>query len=62
MPPKQRDFLTPAIAGYHPFMKLAQQYADEVMMQTRRERDNIFPKTTQTTGQPRRTSAKKRKT
>lgn len=41
---KERDFVQEAIGGYQAFMRLAEQYADEVIKQTRRERGKTFPK------------------
>lgn len=37
VPASQADFLREAIDGYQQFIKLAEQYADEVIKQTRRE-------------------------
>lgn len=44
VPDRELRLLQQAIAGYHEFMKLAEQYADEVIKRTRRERDMAFPK------------------
>jgi hypothetical protein len=44
VPAEEKDFLQEAINGYHQFMKLAQRYADEVITQTQKERDKLFPK------------------
>jgi hypothetical protein len=44
VPAEETDFLQEAIDGYHQFMKLAEQYADEVITQTQREHDKLFPK------------------
>lgn len=44
VPAREKDFLQDAIDGYEQFMKLAEQYADEVIKQTRREREKLFPK------------------
>ena len=44
VPPGEKDFLQDAIDGYQQFMKLAEQYADEGIRQTRREREKRFPK------------------
>ncbi len=37
------DAVQQAIDGYNLFMKLAQQYADAIIQQTRREHKNRFP-------------------
>lgn len=39
----EKEFLEEAIAGYNQFMHLAEQYVDEVIKQTRRERRKAFP-------------------
>lgn len=44
IPANQVDYVQQAIDGYHLFMQLAEQYADEVIKQTRRERKNLFVK------------------
>jgi len=44
VPAKEKQSLQKAIEGYQTFMKLAEQYADEVVRQTRREREKAFPK------------------
>jgi hypothetical protein len=44
VPTEETDFLQEAINGYQQFLKLAEQYADEVIKQTRREREKLFPK------------------
>jgi len=44
VPAEERDCLQEAIDGYHQFMKLAERYADEVIAQTRRKREKLFPK------------------
>ena len=44
VPAREKDFLQDAIDGYQAFMKLAEQYADEVIRQIRREREKAFPK------------------
>ena len=44
VPAEQAAFVEKAIDGYALFMRLAQQYADEVIRQTRREREKAFPK------------------
>jgi len=51
VPSEEIDFLQDAIDGYHQFVTLAEQYADEVIEQTRRERDKLFPKPKTTTKQ-----------
>ena len=42
VPAKEMKSLQEAIAGYNQFMKLAEEYADEVIKQTRRERLKAF--------------------
>jgi hypothetical protein len=44
VPAKEREFLQEAIEGYQTFMKLAESFADEVIRQTRREREKAFRK------------------
>ena len=44
VPVKQVDFVQEAMDGYSQFMELAEQYVDEVIRQTRREREKLFPK------------------
>jgi hypothetical protein len=44
VPAEQAPFVQKAIEGYALFMKLAEQYADEVIRQTRREYEKAFPK------------------
>lgn len=44
VPSEEIHFLQDAIDGYRQFVALAKQYADEVIDQTRRERDTLFPK------------------
>lgn len=44
VPAKEKEFLQQAVDGYRTFMKLAERYADEVIRQTRREREKAFPK------------------
>jgi hypothetical protein len=46
VPERETGFLKVAIEGYQAFIKLAEQYADEVIKQTRRERAKAFPTTT----------------
>lgn len=48
VPLGEKDFLQDAIDGYQQFMKLAEQYAEEVIKQTRRERQTLFPKQAKT--------------
>lgn len=45
---EEADFLKEAISGYQQFIKLAEQYADEVINQTHREQEKLFPKQTAT--------------
>jgi hypothetical protein len=44
VPAKEAALLQEGIDGYHQFMTLVEQYADEVIKQTRREREALFPK------------------
>lgn len=44
VPAGEAKFVTNAIEGYERFRKLAEQYADEVIRQTRTERGREFPK------------------
>jgi hypothetical protein len=44
VPARERKLLEEAIAGYNQFMKLTEQYADEVIKETRRERRKSFPR------------------
>ncbi len=44
VPAGQAEFVQEAIQGYALFKKLSEQYADEVIKQTRRERARTFPK------------------
>ncbi len=44
VPDREVRFLQQSIDGYQEFMKLAEQYADEVINRTRRERHKAFPK------------------
>jgi hypothetical protein len=48
VPADEAGFLQEAIDGYTLFMKLAEQYADEAIKQTRREREKLFSKPTKT--------------
>ena len=45
VPAGETGFLKQAIDGYQAFTKLAEQYADEVIKQTRSERAKAFPAT-----------------
>jgi hypothetical protein len=42
VPAQEVDFLREAIDGYNRFIKLAERYADEVIKQTRKERQKMF--------------------
>ena len=44
VPAKELGFLTEAIKGYQRFTELAEQYAEEVIKQTRRKREQMFAK------------------
>lgn len=44
VPAGEAKFVKDAIEGYERFRKLAEQYADEVIRQTRAEREKEFPK------------------
>ena len=44
IPVNQATYVQQALDGYTLFMKLAGQYADEVIKQTERERQKNFPK------------------
>jgi len=44
VPATEVNFVTDAIAGYKLFTELAEQYVDEVIRQTRAEREKEFPK------------------
>lgn len=60
----EAKFVTDAIAGYKLFTQLAEQYADEVVRQTRAEREKEFPKRktsdkTQKKNEPKEKSPKK---
>jgi hypothetical protein len=48
VPAEEVDFLQEALDGYRQFMKFAERYADEVIAQTRREREKLFPKRSKT--------------
>jgi hypothetical protein len=43
VPVEQVPFVQAAIEGYEQFMRLAEQYADEIIRQTRRQRAKAFP-------------------
>ena len=45
VPARETTFLKEAIDGYHAFIKLAEQYADEAIKHSRRERAKVFPPT-----------------
>ena len=45
VPAEQAQFLQQALDGYALFKRLAEEYADEVIEQTRREQAKLFPKT-----------------
>jgi len=59
VPADQAGFLVDAIDGYRQYMKLAEQYADEVIRQTRRERETLFPKAVSPKRRPVRKTARK---
>jgi len=44
VPADETEFLQEAIEGHRQFMRLAQQFADEVIKQTRKERERVFSK------------------
>lgn len=44
VPATHQKLVQEAIDGYNAFMKLAEQYADEVIEQTRKEQAKLFPK------------------
>lgn len=44
VPADEVGFVQEAIDGYNLFMELAEHYADEVIKQTRRQRQKTFPK------------------
>jgi ABC-type Zn uptake system ZnuABC Zn-binding protein ZnuA len=44
VPASEADFVKRAIAGYELFKQLAEEYVDEVIRQTRLERERQFPK------------------
>jgi len=52
VPADQAAYLRDAIDGYQQFMRLAEQYADEVIQQTRREREKLFPKASSPKNRP----------
>ena len=49
VPAKQVDFVQEAMDCYTQFMELVEQYADEVIRHTRREREKLFPRKTRDT-------------
>lgn len=64
VPADEAKFVTDAIAGYKLFTELMERYADEVIRQTRAEREKEFPKMkprnkTQKKNQPKGKSPKK---
>lgn len=64
VPVEQMEFLKEAIKGYQQFIHLAEQYAEEVIQQTRREQEKQFPryrtkKKTTREGRPQKTPNKK---
>ena len=44
VPAREAKFVTDAIEGYKLFTELVEQYVDEVIRQTRAEREREFPK------------------
>jgi hypothetical protein len=48
VPAREREFLQNAIDGYQTFLRLAEEYADEVIRQTRRKREKMFKKPSET--------------
>lgn len=44
VPAEEVEFLQEAIDGYRHFLQLVERYADEVINQTRHERQKLFPK------------------
>ena len=60
VPAREKEFLHEAIEGYKAFMKLAEQYADEVIVQTRRERAKAFPKPSCQTPRPKKSPGKEK--
>jgi hypothetical protein len=44
VPAAEKAFVPEGIDGYNEFMRLAEQYADEVIKQTRKEKAKLFPK------------------
>jgi hypothetical protein len=44
VPAQEVEFLKEAIQGYNLFTQLAQRYADQVIKQTRKERQKCFPR------------------
>lgn len=49
VPAREIAFLQDAITGYQDFMTLVERYVDEVIKQTRREREKTFPQTAKPT-------------
>ena len=52
VPARERVFLQEAIAGYQEFMHLVEEYTEEVVTQTRKEREKLF-KASETEGRKR---------
>lgn len=59
VPTAQKEFVQEAIEGYSTFMKLAEQYADEVIKHTRSEREKRFPAAARKTKKSRSQAPKK---
>jgi len=64
VPAEQVAYLSEALEGYKKFTQLAQEYAEEVIKQTRQEREKLFPlekqpKNKTRPGRPRKTKDKK---
>ena len=60
VPANERDSLQEAIDGYHQFIKLAEQYADEVIKQSRRARHRALPTPAKTSKRGRSARAQRR--
>ena len=52
VPAREAAFVQEAIDGYQDFMRLAEQYADEVILRTRRDREKAFPESQKTAKPP----------
>jgi hypothetical protein len=61
VPACETEFLQEAINGYQAFMNFAEQYADEVIKQTRSKRAKTFPGTPKPTPRRKKESQPKRK-